>query len=381
MRIVHIDLTGPFTEKMNYQENLLADIHAKDGHEVFFIATNFVWEDNEMCTVLAADKKMENGVFLIRIPYVNLLLPILTNKLRVVKGLGNILEELKPEIIMLHGYQTAAVFPIVKYVKKNPNVKLAVDTHADALNSAQNFISRQILHRFLYTYMGHKVLDFTKKIWCISKDVMDFSEKMNRIPNERLDFYPLGGQIFEKEEYYEKRNRIREKYGIYDKDILLVHSGKMDAKKKTFEIVKAIAEISDTRLKLFIVGTMDGDVEREVRKLTDCDERVSFTGWMSGEELLEVLCGADIYMQPGTQSATMQNAACCACALALYPYESHQYLLGDSAFYVKDYEDIKHLLWQVLENPELIEAKRRESFIIAKEKLDYKKLAEKLYEL
>lgn len=381
MRIVHVDLTGPFTEGMNYQENMLSGINAQDGHEVYFIATNLIWENNQIKSVEAIDKKLDNGVHLIRMPYINLILPILTDKLRAVKGLTKRLEHLQPDVIMLHGYQTLSVIPIVKYLKYNKNVKLAVDTHADALNSAQNVFSKMLLHKFLYTLMGKKVLKYTKKIWCISRDVMLFSEKVNKIPAERLEYYPLGGKLFDTETYIQKRKNIREIYNIADNDILLVHSGKMSISKKTIEIVRALKETTGSRLKLLVVGTMDNDVREEVQKLIQNDTRVCDVGWKSGEELLDILCAADVYVQPGTQSATMQSAMCCGCALVLYPYESHKYLLDDSVFYVKDYADIEQLLKRILNNPQLIEEKRKQSFAIAKEMLDYKKLAYKLYEL
>ncbi|MEG2199383.1 MAG: hypothetical protein RRY25_03750, partial [Anaerovorax sp.] len=82
---------------------------------------------------------------------------------------------------------------------------------------------------------------------------------------------------------------------------------------------------------------------------------------------------------PGSQSATMQNALCCGSAAALFPHESHQFLLGDSVFYIKDIQDMKNLFKTIAQNPRVIEEKRKLTDKIAREKLDYRVLAARLY--
>lgn len=381
MRIVHVDLTGPFTEGMYYQENVLSEINVSDGHEVFFIAAAQVWKDNEITRVPEGRKRLADGVMLIRIPYVRFVCPPLTDRLRLVRGLPRILDEIRPDVIMMHGFQTLSVLPLIRYVKKAGSVKLAVDTHTDAQNSAQNVLSRVFLHKTLYTWLGKRILKYVDKMWCISREVMLFTEKVNRIPAERLEYYPLGGRIFEGEEYREIRNRVRAKHGMSSDDVVLMHSGKMGRDKKTLDLLAAFESVKDDRLKLFIAGTMERDVQEGFEKLAGGDARVFYVGWKSGEELQEYLCASDVYVQPGSQSATMQNAACCGCALALYPHESHRYLLGENAFYVEDAEDLERLFRSVLREPGLIREKREGSFLLAKQKLDYRKLAAKLYDI
>ncbi len=381
MKIVHIDLTGPFTEKMNYQENVIPGINVQDGHKVYFIATNYIWKDGRIETVPNGEFVAENGVHVIRLSYKNLFLPVLTEKLRVVVGLKKVLGRLKPDIIMLHGYQTLAVWPISHYMKIDTNTILFVDTHADQYNSAQNFFSKIFLHKIIYAQMARKILKYTESIWCISYDVMKFTEQVNRIPIKKLKYYPLGGMIFSQKEYIEKRKHIREKYYLTPDTILLLHSGKMNSKKKTTDILYAMNRVRDKRLKLLILGSMDEEVKSIYEKIAKDDKRIEFVGWKSDEEFLDYLCSADIYLQPGTQSATMQAAACCRCALALYPYGNHKRLLGESAFYIKNIFDIIDLLNTILNNYVLIQQKREKSYQIAQEQLDYRKLAAWLYEI
>ena len=108
-------------------------------------------------------------------------------------------------------------------------------------------------------------------------------------------------------------------------------------------------------------------------------ESIMYLGWKSSEELHEYLAACDIYMQPGGQSVTMQNALCCGAALAVYPHKSHKFLLGDSVFYIKDVDDMVELFNQVSRNRELITEKRALSYKLACEKLNYKIIASRLY--
>jgi hypothetical protein len=76
----------------------------------------------------------------------------------------------------------------------------------------------------------------------------------------------------------------------------------------------------------------------------------------------------------------MQNAACCGAALALYPYSSHQYLFHHAVFYVENEADMEVLLKKAAADPGILEEKRKQSFAVAEETLDYVKLAARLYQ-
>ena len=112
----------------------------------------------------------------------------------------------------------------------------------------------------------------------------------------------------------------------------------------------------------------------------DADPRVTYLGWKSGDDLQEYLCAADLYCQPGKVSAIMQNAVCCRCPVLLYPHSG----------YVKDY-DYGNVLWVKNEDDMIREfqklaagetdlaALQRNSERCAKELLDYRALAARLY--
>jgi len=210
--------------------------------------------------------------------------------------------------------------------------------------------------------------------------VFCFFKEMYNIPESMMEFYPLGGNIFEECIRIQKRDKIRASLSLRDSDLLLVHSGKMDKKKRTADIVEAFLGLQANNIVLVIIGSMTEDVENDVLPVVNNNPKIHYLGWKNSEELIDFLCASDLYVQPGGQSATMQNALCCGSAAALYPHESHKYLLGDSVFYIETVEDMKNLFELISKDPQKIEEKRKLSFKIAQEKLDYKKLAARLYE-
>lgn len=380
MVIVHIDFTGTYNEEMNYQENLLPRMHVRQGHTVYFVSTCYRWNQGQEEKVCPGRYELQDGVHLIRMAYKHFGFEFLDKKLRAVAGIDKLLEELSPDVLMVHCTQTLACYPIMRYVKKHPNVKFYADTHTDSNNSAKTFLSREILHRFIYKPIVRKMQPLVGKFLCCTYECMMFMKKMYGITESALELFPLGGLLLEDEEYLLRRSRIRAQYNIGEQDIVLVHSGKMDEMKKTVELVRSFQASANKGIaKLFLIGSMDEYVKENVESSIAQGENVEYLGWKTGEELLDYLCACDLYCQPGSQSATMQNAACCRNALLLYPHQSYKYLMGnESVFWAETEGDMQGIFEQVLRTPNLLTKKRKQSYEIAKEKLDYDKLATRI---
>lgn len=380
MRILHCCLSCFYIDGYNYQENILPKINKLDGHEVMVIASTETYIDNnnlgyiEPCEYYTCD-----NVLIKRIAYAWSFNKTLQRKLRFYKDLLPIISDFAPDVILFHGLCAGALLDAAKYKLQHPEVKFYADSHEDFHNSAKNWLSRNVLYKFIYNHYLRKALPYIDKIFYITYETKLFDQEMYGISEEQLEFYPLGGIICPADERLQRRLNIRKALHLSTDDILLVHSGKMVAKKRTYELLEAFCAIDATNLKLVILGSMTDDVSSRVMPLIEQDPRVEYLGWKSGDELMDYLCAADLYVQPGTQSATMQNALCCGSAAALFPYPSHKFLLGDSVFYIDTVEDMKKLFTEISQNREILEEKRKMSDKIAKEKLDYKVLAARLY--
>lgn len=380
MVILHIGLASSFTDGMSYQDNILPAINFKDGHEVIYISNCNKYVNGKLIETDEEDIITEDGFRLIRLKYDKIINKFISSKFRKIKKLYSIIENIKPDVILFHGLASYEIINVSKYVHKNPNVKLYVDSHVDNNNSGTNWLSLNLLHKLFYKWCNNIALTEIDKILYLSEEVKDFLINVYKLPKEKMEFYPLGGIIFSDHDRLKNRNEKRNELNIREDEILLVHSGKMDKLKRTIDILKAFKSIKSDRLKLAIIGSFSDDVKGNVMPMINTDERIFFLGWKEADELMKYLCASDLYIQPGSQSATMQNAICCGSPIILYPHKSYKVYVKGNGYFVESVEDMINIFNDILNNPYKIQEMRNNSLELAKELLDYKKLAARLYE-
>lgn len=379
MRFLHIQFTSQFTEGLTYQENQLPSEMVKLGHEVHYWGTCTAIIDSELRQVLPEERVMDNGVILKRFPYVNFLSKTITVKLKYVSHIYQELEMLAPDMIMMHDFQTLSGYAVAKYVEDHSDVVMVADSHTDKFNSANNALSKYILHKHIYGPIARKIQKTSQKVYYLTNETKEFLIDVYRMNEHNFSFLPLGGNIFKEEEYLRYRKMRRNELNISDKTILIMHSGKLARQKKTKELIEAFRKIGYEDMMLIIVGKLMDDTGDVIRKATDKDEgdkRIKYLGWKSGSELLQYLCASDIYAQPGTQSATLQNAACCNCAVIAYPYEGYiNGVLGESGCYAENTQELEKVLLQLVSNRDYLNQMKKKVADTALNLLDYRKQA------
>lgn len=381
MRIAHVGVAGPFTENMSYQDNILSHQNALDGHEVLYISNEYFFKNGELVKGGFCDYVLPDGVRLIRLPYVFVGNHFVSDKFRKVKGLYRLLVDFAPDVILSHDLGYWSVLDVIRYKKDHPEVKLYADTHTAYYNSGTNWLSLHVLHRMFYRPLIQKALPCLEKYWYIGTGEKRFSREVYGVPESLMEFYPLGGTLFSDEAYGEKRARRRAELGMVPDELLLVHSGKMDALKRTAELLRAFAAVPGLRAKLAVIGSIPADMEDTLRPLLERDSRVVYLGWKPAEDLLEYLCAADLYCQPGSVSATMQNAICCGCPVLSFPHESYVETLDCGEFFwVRSQEDMVSVFSGLASAPERLEPMTEGAWRCAREILDYRKLAARLYQ-
>lgn len=376
MRILHIMLACFYNEGFTYQENILPQMNKKDGHEVKIIASTEVFEHNGQTGYCDSEKYInEEGIEVVRLSYNTKIPSKIVRKIRKYEGTWEEIDSFKPDIIFCHSLMFWDLNVISKYKIKNPHVKLYADFHSDFNNSATNFLSRNILHRMIYKPIIMKHIDEFEKLYYITYETKVFLQELYGIKDKYLEFYPLGGIIEDEKIRKKYRKEIREQLHIKDDEIMLLHSGKMDAAKKTVNILSAINSLDSNKIKLVILGVFEDAYEKQVKPFLAGDNRIIFEGWKSGSELRQYMYAADLYIQPGSQSAAAQNAVCSNCCLAVAPHISYKDLFGDRVFYVESKDEIQSLIERIITNPSLLDNKRKQCFLYAKEKLDYQVLS------
>jgi hypothetical protein len=373
-------LSNFYIDNYNYQENYLTRQNKLDGHDVWIIASTETFVDNINYGYIEPGSYInEDGIPVIRIPYRKILNHFLSSKLRIYSNVYKLIDNFSPDVIFCHGIMTYELKTLIKYKANNPDVRLYFDSHEDFNNSAIGFLSRNLLHRLYYKRIIKLVLPYIDKIYCVSYEGIIFLEKLYEIPRNILILYPLGGEILDEAIRKTRRENTRKLLRINNNEILLIHCGKMDRQKRTKDLLNAFYNVKGNNLRLILIGSMSEDVELSAKEYLVNDNRINYLGWKNSNELVDYLCAGDLYVQPGSQSATMQNALCYGCAAALYPHESHKYLLGERVFYIETIKDMERLFEELSLNMKLLEEKRNLSFEFAKSALDYKKLAAQFY--
>lgn len=381
MKIVFIGLTCFYTPGLTYQDNYLCTQTLADGHAVTYLSNPEKFVNGEIVETGAEDTVLPDGLHLIRLPYVKLGLNIVTKKFRAFRGVYDILEREKPDLIFCHNLQYWSVRDVVRYKKDHPAVKFYADTHTDYNNSGTNWLSLHVLHRIFYRHLVRLVLPYLDRYFYVADECRQFSHEVYGIPNEKMEFYPLGGTLLSDGEYAAIRAKRRAELGLGENDRLYIHSGKLDALKRSDELLRAFSAVDDPHAVLAVIGSIPKEREAVLLPLIEADERIRYLGWRTGEELQEYLCAADLYCQPGSQSATMQNALCRYCPVMLYPHPSHtaDYDRGE-VLWVKTQADMEAVFRSLAADPAQLAPLRKNAERLARELLDYRKLAARLYQ-
>ena len=351
----------------------------KSGHDVLVIAsTEEVQENGQLSYVKESDEITDSGYRLIRVPYVNFLFKRLTRKIRLYKGVYKILDDFKPDVIMFHGMCAAELLVVARYKRRNQHIKFFVDTHSDFINSAKSLFSKWLLHYCFYRTIVRIVVNDIDKVFYISPLTEIFARDFYGLEQSKLSFLPLGGHPVDTTLVEERRKRIRLQLNIPDDAVLFIQSGKQNKSKRLLDSLFVFDEIDSSNCYLVICGSIADEISDEAMPIINRNERIIFLGWTSPERLCEVLCAADIYLQPGSQSATMQMALCCSCIPILERIYGHDFYTKDFGWLVSSREDLYETILDINANQSLLEQMRSKVYRFSKLHLDYRILAESL---
>lgn len=380
MKVVFVGLNCSFTPGMTYQDNMLCEQVLADGNSVVYISNPEMYINGVLTYVGQEDRYLDDGLKIIRVPYVNLRLEAITKKIRAFKGVYSILERESPDVIFCHNSHYLPVLDVIKYKKGHPTVKLFADTHVTAENSASTWASKHILHGIYYKWLVKRLIPYLDKYFYVGMDEKDFAVETYGIPEELMEYYPLGGTIFSDEEYKGRREKARKELGLSFDELLFVHSGKLDKLKKTGDLLKAFSAVKNLNARLVIAGSIPNETEEEIETLMRGDERIEYIGWKNADELTDVLCACDLYCQPGSVSATMQNAICCNSAVLSYPHKTYEPLDFGQFIWTEDVQQMIVAFNIIAEGEINLDILKESAKKCATELLDYSKLAARIYE-
>lgn len=351
-----------------------------DGHDVKIIASTEYIKDGKTVYIEPSSYINEDGIPVERLKYTPLFFSLLTNKVKKVDGLYKMIQAYQPDVIFFHGTSSVELKTAAKYKKNHPNIKLYLDSHTDYYTSGTNWISRKILHGVFYRYIIKSSLKYIDKVFYISVNCGDFLKNVYKLPQNKIEFFSLGGDISTEVDLEKDRKKIRKELQLDDDDIFLLQAGKLDKHKKVTEFLNVFSKVPNNNLKLFLIGTLGEDIKKQVESKMQEDSRISYLGWKEAKELAHYLNACDVYVQPGKVSAIAQNAICSSCAVILADLPDYKPFVQGNGWQISSFAELEDILNDLSNDEEQVQRMKIRSREIAEKYLDYKTLAARIYE-
>lgn len=353
MKITHITLSNSYYINYSYQENLLTKYHERMGFEVSIISS---YNDNDQRNKNKVSIDIsENKQKIVRLPYK--LGNSVQNKLKLYKGLHKALTEEAPDIIFIHGVQFLDIFSIKRFLKKNPEVLLYIDNHADTSNSASNWVSKFLLHGIIWKITAKQIEPRVEKFYGVLPTRVDFLRDIYNLPAEKIELLEMGADdelinLISKDKETTKLQRK------YDKQFVIVTGGKINnSKREVVNLMKAIRIINNRKIKLIIFGRVEEALQSDFNKLAD-HSSIEFVGWLSSEETMRYISISDLAIFPGSHSVLWEQVVALKTPLfvKLWPGTSH-IDLGGNCKVIEDnrVETYQNMILSILNNPDIYE--------------------------
>lgn len=380
MKIVHVCLCGATTDGFSYQENLLAKYHRKMGYEVTLIASQWINDtDGGLTTTTKTNYRNEDDVKVLRIP---LLFGTIDTRLKIYPEIISAVEKEAPDILFVHACQFLDIVRLAGYLRRFPRVRCYVDNHADYSNSASGWLSRNVLHRFVWRFCARWIEPYARYFYGVMPARVDFLKELYRLPEDKCRLLVMGAddELADTAGTKESMESTRRAYGIEEKDFLIVTGGKIDAwKPQTLLLMKAVQELQKERakpadcqvangdfrltcnIKLLVFGSVTNELQERFNELVD-GVIVQYLGWQDNEAGYRLLAAADLAVFPGRHSVYWEQAAGQGIPMVVKDWEgTHHVDLGGNVRFLKEdsEEEIRDILKGIVGNPNVYAAMRK----------------------
>lgn len=346
MKVVHLCLGCFFPDNYSYQENMLPKFHKQLGYDVEVIASLATFDKNGKASFMKKGSIYRNE-YDIKVTRLDYKKPEkIYRKLKRYIGTYDALEKANPNILFVHGCQFMDMDIVVKYIRDHSNIKLYVDNHADFSNSGTNWLSKSLLHKVLWRHAAQIVEPYTTKFYGVLPARVDWLVDMYKLPKSKCELLVMGADDDKVKEATvpEVRKQIRDKYGIYEDDFLIMTGGKIDpAKVQTLQLMEAVTKIDNPKVKLIVFGSVTKDLQERVNK--HCvEDKVLYIGWVRSDDSYKYFAAADLVVFPGRHSVFWEQVAGLGIPMLCKYWEgtSHVDLGGNVRFLYKDSVDEIH---------------------------------------
>ncbi|MDR3586074.1 MAG: glycosyltransferase family 4 protein [Desulfosporosinus sp.] len=358
MNLLHLCISNYYIDNYSYQENLLPKYHKLNGYNVSIIASLKTFDANGNPSFLEKGSSYINeyGIPVTRLNYKSPFKSI-SKQTRSCEGTYEAIARVAPDIIFIHGCQFLDMYQVVKYVKKNPEVKIYVDNHSDFINSAGSWVSRNIFHKIVWRRCVKLIEPYTTMFYGVLPARVDFLIKMYNLPQDKVELLIMGAddEKLDFENQPQIRKDIRDKLEIGMDDFVLITGGKIDRRKNVHLLLQAMKEIEDNKIKLIVFGSCDEEMRAELSLLSN-RENIRNIGWISASEQNNYFLASDLAVFPGTHSVLWEQAigAGLPCIFKKWDGMQHVDVGGNCLFLNQDSVlEIKQMILKLYHNRDL----------------------------
>ena len=354
INIVHLCLQAPYNDYWGYQDNLLPKYHRKLGHNVTVITTNTKHENNKIVTIDEDDYTLSDGQRIIRLDHKKYKPQYLCNAYRYF-DIFNLLCEIKPDFIMIHGLGSISALQVIKYIKKvNKDCIVIADNHLDYnIGKIKNTFKNKV-YRLSHKLINAYTQKYYKKVYGVTPWRVEYCQDVFGIDSKKTDLLVMGADDenidFENKEKI--KQKIRNKHNVNIDDFLIVTGGKIDKSKNIHLLMQAVSQIEYKNIKLIVFGNPSSEIEKQIFELGK-NKNIELAGWISAEDTYNYFLASDLAVFPGQHSVLWEQACACGipCVFKYWKGMNHVDVGGNCKFLYNDStEEIKQVLIDILEN-------------------------------
>lgn len=361
MKILHLCLANFYIDNYSYQENLLPIYHQKLGNEVKIIAS---WINFNKNGDLFVDNTFNNqcqyftreGIEVFRIPYLKSSIGLFNKlfvKLRLYSKWSEKVHDFNPDVLFIHGGQFLDIYKINDFKRRNPNLKIYVDNHADYINSGKNWLSLNLLHKIIWKYAIKNVEKIINKFWGVTPLRSKFLKEVYSVNPMKVDTLIMG--VDEDASEFDKKDIIRKEIRNYlkisDDSIVFIHGGKIDELKNTIQLIQGFSKNLDKNWKLLLFGTVSDSISNKFYELIEQDKRIIYLGWKDSKDIYKYIYSSDISIYPGTHSVLWEQSIGLGQPTIIKKWEGFDHLnINDSVILLENIKDLNLLMNQVANN-------------------------------
>ncbi len=226
-----------------------------------------------------------------------------------VRGLERKIQELKPDIVIVHGIVSFTAIRIARLKKKLGNFKLIYDDHMTFDNSQS--ILRLLYPLFKWTF-SHSIQENADALVGVGEPSKLFMNKRYGIPLERITVISMGADdtLFRLDAA--ARREIRSKLSISESDVVFIYTGKIIPEKRLPILIEAVKLLGDSKqLKVLLVGSGSKTYIEELRqdiKTKNLEGKFIWHDAVPNKELYKFYSAADVAVWPAGASISMFEA-------------------------------------------------------------------------